>query len=237
MNILKNKLKNIPHLPLNITYDVNRLLQEFKDLPYPLMDYIPFKQSWYKNNQVNWKSLSLSSIGGKILSNPEEPFNGYFEETLKDYCPYTYEVIESVGGGRLLARYEEIVNSAGWHSHQMQAKQPDNIAILQIPLLMPEDSKFSVVSYMDYRGSDFRKPFKVYEQRYEPGQMYILNSYHYHNAFNYSSDPMITIRVYIDLNDQNTKDMVEKAVNSYTGEVVESYENYMERMELGFLDN
>jgi hypothetical protein len=80
---------------------------------------------------------------------------------------------------------------------------------------------------MDYRGSDFLKPLPVYEKWYEPGKMYCLNGYHYHNAFNYSQEPMIMIRFYVDTREQKVKDILEKAVDLYSGELIPTYEEYI----------
>ena len=92
---------------------------------------------------------------------------------------------------------------------------------------MPKESKYSVISFMDYRGSDFLKPIPVYEQWYEPGKLYCLNGYHYHNAFNYSEEPMIMIRFYVDTREVKVQNLLEQSIKAYKGELIPTYEGYI----------
>jgi len=227
------KLERIPHLPLNIEFDANKILEELRALPYDAESY----RSSLSNDKImdihdviRWDSIALYSIDGEVKSNPAEPWTGDFKQTeAARLCPYTDSVLKSVGGGTLLARVETFWNTgtAGWHSHILEAGQPEWISIWQLPISMPQDCKYSVISYMDYRGSDFLKPLPVYEKWYEPGKMYCLNGYHYHNAFNYSQEPMIMIRFYVDTREQKVKDILEKAVDLYSGELIPTYEEYI----------
>lgn len=226
-------MNNIAHLPLNIEFDHVKILEEINKLPYTLKKY----RSALANGKVmnihekeTWDSLALYSIDGQVESNPAEPWTGNFTRTeVAELCPYLNSVLQSVGGGKLLARIEFFNKggSAGWHSHIMEAGQPEWISVWNLPILMPKDSKFSVISFMEYRGSDYNKPIKVYEQWYEPGKMYCLNSYHYHNAFNYSDDPMIMVRFYVDSREEKVKEILEKSMDSYTGEHIQTYEEYV----------
>lgn len=228
-----DKLDNIPHLPLGLEFDVEKILEELKPLQWNVFPY----RSALSNDKVmnihdasRWDSIALYSVDGQVKSNPAEPWEGDFKATdaIKQ-CPYLDSVLKSVGGGKLLARVETFYNegSAGWHSHILEARQPDWISIWQLPLSMPKESKYSVISFMDYRGSDFNKPIPVYEQWYQPGKIYCLNGYHYHNAFNYSEEPMIMIRFYVDKRDPKVREILQKAVDNYTGVIIQEYEEYL----------
>lgn len=218
-----NNLNRIAHLPLNIEFDADRIFQEIQHLnftPYNSWEEIKAGTSIISN----WESISLYSIYGKDISDPQESWIGEFIPTqaLK-LCPYLREVLDSLGAGNLLARIEKFKpnSSAGWHSHVMESKQPEWISVLQLPIVMPEESKFSVVHFMDYRCSDFSKPITVYESTYKPGKVYCFNSYHYHNAFNYGDSPMFTVRVYVD-NRGPIGDILQKSIQNYTGEYIAS---------------
>lgn len=226
-------MNNIAHLPLGIDFDHKKILTEIENLPHSLRKYrsaLSNGKTMEIHDEERWDSLALYSIDGKSESNPAEPWTGDFIKTEALYmCPYLDSVLHSVGGGKLLGRIE-IFNkngSAGWHSHVMEAGQPEWISVWNLPLIMPKESKFSVLSYMDYRGSDYNKPIKIYEQWYEPGKMYCLNSYHYHNAFNYGDMSMIMIRFYVDTRDEKVKEILQKAMDNYTGEYIQSYEEYI----------
>jgi hypothetical protein len=228
-----NKLDRIPHLPLGIDFDFEKILEELKPLPWNVFPY----RSALSNDKVmdihdacRWDSIALYSVDGQVKSNPAEPWVGDFKDTdaIKQ-CPYLDSVLKSVGGGKLLARVETFYNegSAGWHSHILEARQPEWISIWQLPLSMPKESKYSVISFMDYRGSDFLKPIPVYERWYEPGKMYCLNGYHYHNAFNYSDTPMIMIRFYVDKREKKVQEILENAMINYAGDVIPTYDEFL----------
>jgi hypothetical protein len=231
-NIL-TKLDRIPHLPLGVEFDADRILQELKQLPYDTFLYrsaLSFDKVMEIHDQTRWDSIALYSVDGKVESNPAEPWEGDFQATdAIKLCPYLDSVLKSVGGGKLLARVETFSKegSAGWHSHILEARQPDWISIWQLPLSMPKQSKYSVISFMDYRGSDFLKPIPVYEEWYEPGKMYCLNGYHYHNAFNYSDEPMIMIRFYVDKRDQKVQEILDRAMDNYGGTMILTYEEHL----------
>jgi len=105
----------------------------------------------------------------------------------------------------------------GWHSHVLEFHQPDNILIAQLPISIPEGFKHSVVDYRKYRGSDFTlEPIVSYDSKYIPGTPYIFNSYHYHNVFNYSDEPALIIRFFVDIQDLD----VNHAIKSYSGDLI-----------------
>lgn len=228
-----NKLNEIAHLPLGIKFDNNLILQEIENLPYKLEKY----RSALSNDKImdihdeeRWDSIALYSIDGNVKSNPAEPWTGNFVKTdAIKLCPYLDSVLQSVGGGKLLARIEVFSKggSAGWHSHVKEAGQPDWISVWNFPLIMPKKSKYSVISYMDYRGSDYSKPIKVYEEWYEPGMIYCLNSYHYHNAFNYSEEPMVMVRFYVDKRDALVQTILERSIKAYKNDLIPTYEEYI----------
>lgn len=230
------KLEQIAHLPLNIQFDVEQILQELELISYTAD---PYKSALSNDKVMNihdanrWDSIALYSIDGKVQSNPAEPWEGNFQATdAIKLCPYTDSVIKSVGGGKLLARVETFSKdgSAGWHSHILEAKQPTWISIFQLPLVMPKQCKYSVISFTDYRGSDFLKPIRVYEQWYEPGKIYCLNGYHYHNAFNYSDDPMIMLRFYVDTRDDHVQKILKNAIETYDGSLIPTYKESLASM-------
>jgi hypothetical protein len=228
MESILNKLTEIAHLPLNIKFDAERILLEIQSLelsPYNSWEDIKVGS----NIESTWDSISLYSISGDTKSDAKEAWTGNFKETdaIKQ-CPYLQEVLLSLGAGQMLARVERINPNgfAGWHSHVLECKQPDWISVWQLPIQIPENSKFSVLHYMDYRCSDFKTPIPVYEESYKIGQVYCFNSHHYHNAFNYGDSPMIMVRFYVDTRNPQIKDILESSINRYGGEYMQTYEQY-----------
>lgn len=237
VNTLIKQLDNIAHLPTSVTFDAQKVLDELMALPYEMN---PFKSGFRFDRQMkihdddaNWDSIALCSISGDVYSDPEEPWTGDFKETeaLKK-CPYLQEFIKSMGGGKLLARFENIKprHSVGWHGHVKEAGQPEWIAVYQMPLSIPKDSKYSVINYMEYRLSDHKTAIPQYDSCYENGTLYVFNSYHYHNAFNYSDEPMYMIRFYVDSRDENVRSFLEREISDYKGDLIPTYDEYIAAM-------
>lgn len=231
---LCERLRNIPHLPLLSSYDYKRIEQEIRDCPFPLMEYHATMQDNHKHLENKWTNLALYSHNGEIFCDPLEGAGpgeleriwGQFQRTgLSEYMPYTYEVIDSLGAGKALARIEEIAPQAtmGWHNHVFELFHPETHMIVQLPINIPSGFKYSVISNKEYRGMDFgRQKPKVYESTYTPGIPVIFNAYHYHNVFNFDKEQSrLTIRFFADLRDETVYDIVERAVNNYTGEYIE----------------
>lgn len=218
-----NNLSQIAHLPLPIEFDASKILSEIQGLEfYPYNSWEDIKAGCYIES--SWDSIALYSINGDCKSDPKEAWTGEFKETAAiKKCPYLRELLLSLGAGNLLARIERINpnGSAGWHSHVLESKQPEWISVWQLPIQMPENSKFSVLHYMDYRCSDFNKPIPVYEESYPVGRGYCFNSYHYHNAFNYGDSPMIMVRFYVDSRNPNIRNILEFSINNYDGSYME----------------
>lgn len=231
---LCERLRNIPHLPLTFSYNAKRIEQEIAECPFPLMEYHATMQDNHDHLKNKWNNLSLYSYNGEIFCDPLEGAGpgeleriwGKFQRTgLSEYLPYTYEVIDSLGAGKALARIEEIkpVATMGWHNHIFELFHPETHMIIQLPINIPTGFKYSVVSNKDYRGMDFGKSTpKVYESTYVPGIPVVFNSYHYHNVFNFDKEQSrLTIRFFADLRDDAVYDIIVRAVDEYSGEYIE----------------
>jgi len=230
---LLEQVNRIPHLPLDFKYDAKRIETEIREMPYPLIAYNATMQQNHEHSKNKWSNLALYSYDGSIFCDPLEGAGpgeltriyGQFQQTgLIEYLPYTYEVIDSLGAGKALARIEEIQPNAvmGWHNHVFELYHPETLMIIQVPIVMPEGFKYSVIDYAEYRTADLGKTLpKVYEASYPPGTPVIFNAYHYHNVFNYDKETSrLTIRFFADLREDSVYDMVQKAVDKYEGEYV-----------------
>jgi hypothetical protein len=227
MKTLLEKVKSIPHLPLLFKYDYKRIEEEIRAMPYPLMQYSPTSQEKH-NYYSGWNSLALYSLSGDIFCDPLESsgrgelkhnYGKYIKTGLSEYLPYTYEVLHLLGGGKCLARIEEVEPNVtiGWHSHSLEFDQPESLLIVQLPINIPSDFKYSVIDYAQYRTSDFTKnSLRSYDSKYVLGTPYIFNSYHYHNVFNHGSTPALMIRFFVDIEDLDIKD----AIELYSGDLI-----------------
>lgn len=230
---LVKQVNRIPHLPLKFSYDAERILQEIKDCPFPLMPYEATMQENHGHTS-GWNNLSLYSHDGEIFCDRMEGAGegalekiwGDFKRTgLDEYLPYTYEVVDSLGAGRALCRIEEIypMSVMGWHNHVFELFHPETHMIIQVPVTVPEGFKYSVISNKQYRKTDFSKDLPTsYECAYTPGTPAVFNAYHYHNVFNYNkTESRITIRFFADLRDDSVFDMIQEAVDAYDGAYID----------------
>jgi hypothetical protein len=215
-NTLIENLNRIPHLELPFKFSADKIREEINGLPYPPLPYKPYNSIF---EESGWNSLALFSTEDNIISNPQENWEGNFQPTgLRDFMPYTYETLDKFKGGKLLARIETInpKSTAGWHSHQLSAGQPDWLIVCQLPITMPKKSKYSQYP-------------KQYDLHYKEGTVYVFNSYHYHNVFNHDDEPMVMIRFYLDLREESVYRTVKTAVENYTGELMITYDDYIKR--------
>jgi len=231
---LVDQVNRIPHLPLNFKYDAERIEHEIRECPFPLMPYSATMQENHGHSKSKWNNLSLFSYNGEIFCDRLEGAGpgeleriwGHFQKTgLFEYLPYTYDIVEQLGGGKALARIEEIYPGTvmGWHNHAFELYHPETMMIIQLPITMPDKFKYSVISNKQYRMVDFGKELpKVYEASYIPSTPVVFNAFHYHNVFNFDEEGVrLTIRFFADLRDDLVYDLVQDAVNSYTGEYIE----------------
>ena len=229
MNVLLEKVKSIPHLPLPFNFDYKRMEEEIRAMPYPLIHYTANIQTNYKHKMDGWNNLALYSYDGSIFCDVMEGDGGpelterwgKFQKTgLSEYLPYTYEILHKLGGGKSMARIEEVLPNTliGWHSHGFEFHQPENVLIVQLPICVPEGFKYSVVNYKEYRSLDFSKYILIpNESAYTPGVPTVFNTYHYHNVFNNSKEPALMVRFFVDLNDPETQILIKSAIDQYTG--------------------
>ena len=232
---LVEKLNRIPHLPIPaFQYDAKRIEEEIRSCPFPLMPYHATMQENHGHDKSSWNNLSLYSYNGEIFCDRLEGAGpgeleriwGKFQRTgLSEYLAYTYEVIDSLGAGKALARIEEILPGTfmGWHNHVFELFHPETMMIIQAPITVPQGFKYSVISNKEYRGMDFgiNTP-KVYESTYEPGTPIVFNAFHYHNVFNFDKEgTRLTIRFFADLRDENVFKIIEQAVEQYDGEYID----------------
>ena len=230
MKSLLEKIKSISHLPIDFQFDASKIEREIRELPFPLMQYNANKQSEHAYSDSGWNNLALFSESGSIFCDCNEASGGEkflssfgkFQKTgLSEYMPYTYEILESLSAGKSMARIEEVHPNTiiGWHSHVLEFSQPEDILIVQLPIVIPEEFKYSVIDYVEYRSFDFSKDkIKQYDFKYTVGIPYIFNSYHYHNVFNFGSNPALMIRFFVKLED--IEELVERSLEQYSGDLI-----------------
>jgi len=220
-------LRDIPWLPIDIDIDIVKLQQEYKFVceNYRFEDRQPHVGRSLrpgKNCHADaWSGISLISSDGSLYNDLRDWFgkgNNYLPTELKNYCEYFYELIDLFFARNSRCRIMRISpqSSLVFHSHVLDHGQPETNLTIQIPIEMPENFEYCVVNEKDFtKDKTFALPSSfenIHRGKLDVGKAYYLNSYHYHNVFNYSDTYRATIMLYCDLRDENVKQLIKKSL-------------------------
>lgn len=214
---LLNELFTIPHLKLNKMFDVSAMLEDLNQISDS--DFIPYESSYGSKisqdyYRKNWAGLGL--IGNKLT---EGRPNDLDKTEFYHKMPYFRHILDELNVKRE-ARIMKIVADGTliYHGHILEHGQRRDQLTIQIPIIMPDDFFYAVSTgnNLDLETRKIIDSDKVVVQRYKPGEMWVFNSYHYHNVFN--RDPnqdRITLMMYMNID--SLTDLLEEAVSKYDG--------------------
>lgn len=140
---------------------------------------------------------------------------------------YLYTIAESPEKTRM-SKIMPNGGNATWHSHKLLAEKGDsrfNIAdrerlvaniitpVIHIPLITNKDVWMGVCEEHPAIHPSTKKIWR----HYNPGEVWLFNSYYFHNAVNNGKHPRIHIMMYVPIDDPKLMPVLEKAVEEYTG--------------------
>lgn len=241
-NLLKlsNELRSIPHLDLTNYLPQIPLQQIIEEIQqFTDNDFQPYvndlvRLDYLDNIQKNWRGLCLVEyckegkhhIDYKTVVNHNLTFyeDGECYPTDIGIClpktmEYLYTIAKKPDRTRLLRLYPG--GDATWHSHYNLGKSGIGVIenqlivdpVIQIPLIT-NDRVRMLVSKDDPRKN---RSARRYVQKYNPGQIWIFNSYHFHNTVNDGLTARDHIMMYVKLNDEFLFPVLERAVSEYKG--------------------
>lgn len=220
-------LQRIPHLDLNLSFDVNKMAQEVSSI----RDFKNYESLDVRNKDLyskNWSGASLVSLDGSIFSDMRElkvfPKQKPRPTELAEQCPYLMSIIDTLGSKNERTRIMRIApeGKLDWHSHVIHLKQNPKRLVVQIPIYVPEGFTYSVVHFRDIKKIQQGKDVVTFDKTYKEGSAYIFNSYHPHNVFNPSTEYRVTLMTYISLENEKSYQIVEDAVNKYDGPLLQT---------------
>lgn len=145
-------------------------------------------------------------------------------EAMPKTIEYLKSIIKTPGKTRI-SRIKANGGNATWHSHRKLADVGDKrftskdeyiTPVLHIPLVTNDKVYFGVCPHKpSISGSD-----KIYWQRYKPGEVWLFNSYYYHNVYNNGLSDRDHIMMYTPLEDQQYLDKLAQAVEQYHGPLI-----------------
>ena len=118
-------------------------------------------------------------------------------------------------GRTRLAKLRKNGGKIWWHSHcQTKRYRPTEylFGIVHVPIYSNPD-----VSYQVCAVENEKNHRNIYSQKYEPGSVWIFNGWHDHRAVNYGERDRLTLVSYCHLTDTRFRNILENAVQKYTG--------------------
>lgn len=144
-----------------------------------------------------------------------------------DIIKYLYTISEKPGKTRI----SRMVANGGhptWHSHRLLANTGDekfvSKELLKYVLHIPLITNYKAIMGVATESPAFNPEIKRYWQKYQPGEVWIFNSYWYHNAFNMGEQDRDHIMMYVNVDDLKLMPILEKAVSEYVGPIIDAVE-------------
>lgn len=138
---------------------------------------------------------------------------------------YLYSITNCPGKTRI-SRIKANGGNATWHSHRILADNGDKrftskkdyiTPVMHIPLVTNEKVHFGVSSSNPAKN----KEHNIMWQQYKPGEVWLFNSFYYHNVYNMGSDDRDHIMMYTPLEDDHYLTILTKAVEKYSGPLIQ----------------
>ncbi len=138
---------------------------------------------------------------------------------------YLYSITNDPGKTRI-SRIKSNGGNATWHSHRILADNGDKrftskkdyiTPVMHIPLVTNEKVHFGVSS----KNPAKTKEHNIVWQQYKAGEVWLFNSFYYHNVYNMGTTDRDHIMMYTPLTDENYLNILAKAVENYTGPLIQ----------------
>jgi hypothetical protein len=232
------QLKDIPHLNITKylpTVPLSDLLLELSQ--FTNEDFQPYTNGlvnpeYLKKLQSKWRGLCLIEycregrhhIDYKTVDSHNLTFHsdgGCYPTDIGNLMPKTVRYLQTITANPDRSRLLRLSpgGDASWHSHYKLAKSGiTNIdgesvlnPVIQIPLVT--NARVSMLVAKDDPRTN--RACKRYTAHYKPGEVWIFNSYHYHNVVNEGESDRDHIMVYAQLDDEKLLPILERAVKEY----------------------
>lgn len=248
---LNQKMNYIPHLNLTKYLPTVPLKKMLIDLfQFSDTDFYPYITG-FESEQArehmanNWKGMCIidASVSGRHNIDylcTENNFNDlefrfdrqgnpiYAPTDVGELVPSITNFLYQIAAAPGKTRISRMVSNGGnpsWHSHRLLANRGDEKFVskdllkyvLHIPLITNHKTAFGIATKNPMTNPDIKR----YWQKYQAGEVWIFNSYWYHNAFNMGEYHRDHIMMYVNTDDEKLIPVIEKAVEEYSGPYIE----------------
>jgi hypothetical protein len=185
-----------------------------------------------KSGKHNIDYITTTNNFNKLEFHQDEVGNFIYKPTdIGELVPNTIDYLYSFIESPEKTRMSKIMPNGGnatWHSHKLLAEKGDsrfNIGdrerleaniitpVIHIPLITNKDSWMGVCE--DHPGVN-PNTNKIWKH-YNPGEVWLFNSYYFHNAVNNGKNSRTHIMMYAPIDDLKLMPILEKAVAEYSG--------------------
>lgn len=248
---LQDKMNRIPHLNISKYLPQPPIREMIKELfQFDDSDFYPYITGFMNENAKkhmadNWKGMCIidacksgkHNIDYLCTENNFEQLEFRFDENGNPvYAPtdvglavpnivnFLYEIAERPGKTRI-SRMVANGGNPSWHSHRLLANGGDEKFVskellkyvLHIPLITNSKSIMGVTTKNPYEHPEVHR----YWQKYNSGDIWIFNSYWYHNAVNQGEHHRDHIMMYVNVDDEKIVPVLEQAVREYQGPLID----------------
>lgn len=244
---IQEEMTYIPHLNLSKYLPQPPLREMIKELlQFDESDFYPYitgfqDEAARKHMADNWKGMCIidACTSGKhnidylCTENNYEELNFNFDEQgnplygptdVGELVPtivnFLYKIAEKPGKTRI-SRMVANGGNPSWHSHRVLADGGDEKFVskellkyvLHIPLITNSKAVMGVAVDHPLQNPDIHR----YWQKYNAGEVWIFNSYWYHNVFNLGEYHRDHIMMYVNVDDEKLIPAIDQAIKDYQG--------------------
>lgn len=190
-----------------------------------------------KEGRHNIDYLTTENNFNKLTWNLDENGKFFYDITdvgqlMPETTRYLYKIIDKPQKTRI-SRIMPRGGNATWHSHYRLAQTGDKKfemnedtrlkygivePVLHIPLITNQNVFFGVAE--NNPGIDGNYRIATW-QKYDIGEVWLFNSYFYHNVYNKGSIPRDHVMMYMKFDDEKMLPILEQAVENYKGPLLD----------------
>lgn len=230
---LIENLKTIPHLRLDLQFDLETLRKEVATVdhfvPHQVEEFRGqqfvqhYKESWHGRSLIDYTPdsyLGMTQTGA--FPSSKKTFNSdgstrMFVTDLGEQLPYSVQCVHEISHYPGRTRLAKILagKSMIWHTHcqlKTYAPVPYVFGIVHIPIFSNPHVSYEVAPVGSHEPGQ-----PVWKEHYRPGEVWLFNGWHDHRVVNNGAEDRISIVSYCHLIDPHFREIVQKAVDAYDG--------------------
>lgn len=228
---LLEELKSIPHLPLDLNFNVNRAwaeVQQVKDWAPNILDMKEISDEFRELHKTKFVGRVIRGISKNSNFMTDDDENGWdhpssrfnsqgqlrlFRTDFAEQVPYCYKWLNEIQFPSSVTRLMRLSPDHGlfWHSHHLgPIYHPVYNHGFAITVIKTNDNVINGVRLKEQTETAIYK-------RYESGTTHLLNGWHDHQVINNGKNDRYCLQHLMNLNDEKTLVFLQKYIEKYNG--------------------